>query len=448
MSDQLERERLTRCSPEWPVFHLKHLAQLKGGGTPSKENEAFWSNGDVPWVSPKDMKRRIIIDTEDYITQAAVSSSATSFVDTGSPLLVVRSGILRHTLPVAIAGRRVTLNQDMKAFRLNGRLNAGFFAYWIEGQSSELLLEWRQFGATVESINITRMMNGRIALPDLVIQQTIVDFLDREIARIDQLIAKKELQLGLLAEKQVAIVSRAFAGLREEGWSVFRLRHLLSSPLQYGANEAAVSDDRSAIRFIRISDLTEEGTLRDETYKSLPLEIAEPYLLRDGDVLFARSGATVGKTFIYRDDLGPACFAGYLIRAQPKRQLIDPNFLKLRTEAKDYWDFITSTNIQATIQNVSAERYAALQFPLPPMERQLQLVAQLALMKTATKTVSKKIEASINRLRELRAALITAAATGQIDVATRRKRRTTDRRLDVIESNMAAAAQPERQARA
>jgi type I restriction enzyme S subunit len=128
--------------------------------------------------------------------------------------------------------------------------------------------------------------------------------------------------------------------------------------------------------------------------------------------------------------------------------LIDPNFLKLRTEAKDYWDFITSTNIQATIQNVSAERYAALQFPLPPMERQLQLVAQLALMKTATKTVSKKIEASINRLRELRAALITAAATGQIDVATRRKRRTTDRRLDVIESNMAAAAQPERQARA
>jgi type I restriction enzyme S subunit len=166
MSDQLERERLTRCSPEWPVFHLKHLAQLRGGGTPSKENEAFWSNGDVPWVSPKDMKRRVIMDTEDYITEAAVDGSATSFVDAGSPLLVVRSGILRHTLPVAIAGRRVTLNQDMKAFRLDGRLNAGFLAYWIEGQSSELLLEWRQFGATVESIDITRMMTGRIALPE------------------------------------------------------------------------------------------------------------------------------------------------------------------------------------------------------------------------------------------------------------------------------------------
>ena len=210
-----------------------------------------------------------------------------------------------------------------------------------------------------------------------------------------------------------------------------------------------MSDDRSAIRFIRITDFTEEGTLRPETYKSLPLEIAEPYLLRDGDVLFARSGATVGKTFIYRESLGPACFAGYLIRAQPKRQLIDPDFLKLRTEANDYWDFITSANIQATIQNVSAERYAALQFPLPPMERQLRLVDQLARIKTATKTVCTKIEASINRLREFRSALITAAVTGQIDVATWGKRGTTDRRLDAIEADMAVAAQPNaKQARA
>jgi len=223
MSDQLERDRLARCSPEWPVFYLKHLAQLRGGGTPSKENEAFWSNGDVPWVSPKDMKRRVIIETEDYITEAAVDGSATSFVEAGSPLLVVRSGILRHTLPVAIAGCRVTLNQDMKAFRLNGRLNASFFVYWIEGQSSELLLEWRQFGATVESIDITRMMKGRIALPDLATQQSIAVFLDRETARIDQLIERIGGQaaaanaqpgsiLALLLEKRSSLITAAVTG--------------------------------------------------------------------------------------------------------------------------------------------------------------------------------------------------------------------------------------------
>ena len=167
MNDQLEQARLMRCRHDWPVYHLKYLARLTGGGTPAKENGAFWEGGDVPWISPKDMKRRVITSAEDYITEDAVDGSATSFVDAGSPLMVVRSGILRHTLPVAIAGRRLTLNQDMKAFNLSSRLNPMFFVYWVEGQSSDLLLEWRQFGATVESIDTGRLLNGRVALPDL-----------------------------------------------------------------------------------------------------------------------------------------------------------------------------------------------------------------------------------------------------------------------------------------
>jgi type I restriction enzyme S subunit len=133
VNNQLERERIARCDQRWPIFRLKRLTRLKGGGTPSKENESFWTNGDIPWVSPKDMKRRIITETEDYITADAVDASATSFVEAGSPLVVVRSGILRHTLPVAIAGRRVTLNQDMKAFALRDNVDANFFTYWIEG---------------------------------------------------------------------------------------------------------------------------------------------------------------------------------------------------------------------------------------------------------------------------------------------------------------------------
>jgi type I restriction enzyme S subunit len=92
------------------------------------------------------MKQRVISETEDYITEAAVDASATSYVDAGSPLVVVRSAILRHTLPVALARCRLTLNQDMKAFRLSSRLRSDFFAYWVEGQSKDLLLEWRQLG--------------------------------------------------------------------------------------------------------------------------------------------------------------------------------------------------------------------------------------------------------------------------------------------------------------
>ncbi|MFK4028590.1 restriction endonuclease subunit S domain-containing protein [Stutzerimonas balearica] len=81
-----------------------------------------------------------------------------------------------------------------------------------------------------------------------------------------------------------------------EHWLVSRLRHITNGSLSYGANEAAESDDLRHPRFIRITDLNEDGTLRDDTFKSLPPDVARPYLLKDGDILLARSGATVGKS--------------------------------------------------------------------------------------------------------------------------------------------------------
>ena len=97
-------------------------------------------------------------------------------------------------------------------------------------------------------------------------------------------------------------------------WEVVRLRYLADEPLAYGANEEALEDDPSFPRFVRITDINEDGSLRPDTFKSLPPHIAQPFLLREGDILLARSGATVGKAFIYRSEWGEACFAGYLIR--------------------------------------------------------------------------------------------------------------------------------------
>jgi hypothetical protein len=85
-------------------------------------------------------------------------------------------------------------------------------------------------------------------------------------------------------------------------WEVTRLKYFLSEPLKYGANEAADQEDKDCPRFIRITDINDDGSLREETFKSLNHETAKPYILDDGDVLLARSGATVGKTFQYRKE--------------------------------------------------------------------------------------------------------------------------------------------------
>ena len=152
-------------------------------------------------------------------------------------------------------------------------------------------------------------------------------------------------------------------------WQVRRLKSLVAEPLKYGANESAEDEDRSQPRFVRITDINDDGGLRDETFKSLPAEIAEPYLLYEGDVLLARSGATVGKSFIYSEEWGTACFAGYLIRARLRPSECLPTWLSYFCQTDGYWGYVAGSQIQATIQNVSAEKYANLYFAAAPARR-------------------------------------------------------------------------------
>ena len=161
----------------WRVEKLKFFARFVGGGTPSKENDEYWT-GHIPWVSPKDMKRSRIDDTADKITMAALADCACSLIEPGAILTVVRSGILQHTIPVAINDVPVTVNQDMKALILNERVENRFLAYQVQGCQAHLLDEWVKQGATVESIEHQRMADTRFAFPPRGEQHLIADYLD------------------------------------------------------------------------------------------------------------------------------------------------------------------------------------------------------------------------------------------------------------------------------
>jgi len=204
-------------------------------------------------------------------------------------------------------------------------------------------------------------------------------------------------------------------GMIPADWNGKRLKYLISKPLKYGANEAAELDDPDLPRFIRITDINEDGSLRDETFKSLPQEIAEEYLLQNGDMLFARSGATAGKTFLYFETWGRAAFAGYLIRARFNHNLLNPRLAWYFTQSNIYWDWLMSSFIQATIQNVSAEKYANLLIPIPRREEQQNIIAFLDRETAKIDALVAKKERLIELLQEKRTALITRAVTKGLD---------------------------------
>ena len=194
-------------------------------------------------------------------------------------------------------------------------------------------------------------------------------------------------------------------------WELSRLRYLLASHLKYGANEAAERDDPDLPRYVRITDIDESGNLRDETFKSLPTDLAAEYLLRVGDILFARSGATAGKTFLYSETWGPCAYAGYLIRARLDRRKGLPAFVRYFTASSSYWQWLSSTFIQATIQNVSAERYANLWVPQPSPVEQRAIADFLDRETSRLDTLVTKKRTLIERLKEKRTALISRTIT-------------------------------------
>ncbi|MCW3784187.1 restriction endonuclease subunit S [Defluviimonas salinarum] len=433
---ELEARRLAAANPAWSVIKLKFLSTLQGGGTPSKDKEEFWAGGDVPWVSPKDMKVRDILDTEDHITCEAVAQSATSFVGPGSPIIVARSGILRHTIPIAIARTEVTLNQDMKAFQTTSGLDPEFLAYWIEGQNNDLLLEWRQFGATVESLDTDRMMNCRMALPDLPTQKRIAAFLDRETARIDDLIAKKEQLVGLLKERGSAAREEMLWG---DGPST-KLGHHISILPGYAFGSANFSENPDDIRLLRGANVGVDEVRWDDTVY-WPKQDADGFvrfLLASGDIVMGMDrpwisgGIRVAQ--VTEDDL-PCLLLQRVCKISP-RTTIDGRYLKAMIESKKFVAYFEPILTGVSVPHISGDQIANFRFPFIRRDEQSRRMDKLERITGSISPITRATNTSIDRLREYRAALITSAVTGQIDVETYGKAGTASATLDRIEEEI------------
>lgn len=211
-------EWLGEVPEHWEVVKLGYLAISRGGGTPPKDELQYW-NGDIPWVTPKDMKQQWITSTIDTLSDAALHASPVSMIETGHVLIVFRSGILRHRIPAAINKVPVTVNQDLRAYNVMPRMLPAFFLRLTQGLNRELLPEWSKQGATVESLDSELVSSTQLPVPPLTEQEAITSFLDRETARIDALIEDGEKVISFLKERRSALISAAVTGkIDVRGW--------------------------------------------------------------------------------------------------------------------------------------------------------------------------------------------------------------------------------------
>jgi type I restriction enzyme, S subunit len=336
-----------------------------------------------------------------------------------------------------------------------------FIFYWAQSK-------WFRHQVSVETIESTiGNFNGAkfasLEFPQLSVgeQKAIADFLDRETARIDQLIEKKDRQYLALEEDHQAIVTTAVTigldpapmsptantWLKEipAHWDLSRLKFVCERIVDcvHETPEHSESGDYPSIRtadLIRGRLLLDQAKRVSEDDYCTRIQRLEP---AEGDILYTREGARFGLAALVPPGL-KLCLGQRMMLFRTNRRVL-PAFLMWSLNGQFAYNWLKQSISGAASPHLNIYDIRNVPLPLPPLAEQQLIVNRIDMRFRRKEAASEAISSSIERLQERRSALITAAVTGQIDVATWGKRGTTDRRLDAMEADMAAAAQPERQ---
>lgn len=349
--------------------------------------------------------------------QVIITKDSEGWNDIGIPALVTED------MPDVLCGYHLSVLEP------RNELHGGFLAWLCRSEPLNDQFKLGANGVTRYGLGQYPMKNAFVALPPLETQQQIARFLDEKTERIDGLIEKKRALLDRLAEQRQALITRAVtkglnpdAPIKPSGidwlgdipahWEVLPLKRVLRSTT-YGIS--ASLEPAGDVAVLRMGNLTDGeidfGDLRflDDVDQNLMLEV--------GDVVFNRTNSLdlVGKAAIFRGGADfPVSLASYLVRFRFTERYL-PEYSNFVMGTEGLLRLARTLALPSIGQaNLNPSRYAQIEFPVPPVPEQAGIVSYLAEQTEKLRRVSERISQSLRQLTEYRAALITAAVTGQV----------------------------------
>jgi len=174
-------------------------------------------------------------------------------------------------------------------------------------------------------------------------------------------------------------------------WEVTKLGICLTEKPKYGIGAAAIDYNVNFPTYLRITDIEEDGSLRKNDLKSVNHHESSNYYLKEGDVVFARTGASVGKTYLHKSKNGEFVYAGFLIKITTNSEILNSGFLKSFTETKPYWNWVRVNSMRSGQPGINGNEYANMQIPLPPLPEQKAIATVLSDTDKLIQTLEKKI---------------------------------------------------------
>lgn len=389
-------------SGRWRNLPLRRLGVLVGGGTPPSDPE-YW-DGEIPFVTPPDLRSvvgRRVTATERTLTPAGLARGS-ALAPAGAVILSIRAPIGY----VARAPRPVAFNQGCRALVPSEQADARFLVYALMAAAAEL--DSRGRGTTFMELSATQMAAVEVPAPPLDEQRAIADYLDRETAQIDDLIAKQEMLFERLGERTNALRASAFADVPGSRRTTVRrvLEPLRRNPLPGLGVVTAYRDGQVTLRSKR----------RDDGY-TLSFTESGYQEVQPGDLVFHALDGFAGAVGI-SDSRGNCTPVYHVCRALGDN---DPTYLAeyLRFLGTSGFLALQAPNVrERSVDFRNWSTFARVPLSLPCPDDQRRIVGRLATADRQANALQKRARRFIALAQERRAALITAAVTGQLDVRT------------------------------
>ena len=440
----------------WSPVALKRYVRRYAGGTPDRNNEAYWEEGTIPWINSGAVNQRLITEPSAFITEEGYANSSARYVPENA-LVMALAGQGKTKGMVAQMGIVATCNQSMAAICPRPPIQARYL-FWLLVSQYEHIRNMVG-GEQRDGLNLEILGNIPCLIPSDDEQTDIASYLDRETGRIDELVGKKRELIERLKEKRIALISRTvtrglpadlspetlaklekiagekitfnptlkssgieWIGDVPEHWAMKRLKHVLPrlySGVSVNSENVPTQDDSPAV-------------LKTSCVYGNRFRPEENKIVLENEWDRVSCSATKDSIIVSRmntPELVGSC--GYVDQDYQNLFLPDrlwiARFSKYKaTHGKFAWYLIISDQICAltgslatgtsgSMKNLSQEAFLNIQIAVPPLPEQRAISAYIDEETAKLDALVSKVETAIERLQEYRTALITAAVTGKIN---------------------------------
>ena len=372
----------------WTYKKLGEIASFASGSRPSGGVRLITQG--VLSLGGEHIGRNGYIDlsTPKYVSEQYFKDNTKGHLKNGD-ILLCKDGALSGKVALVreeLQNNSAMVNEHVFIIRTDLLYQPYLFNFLFSpiGQSE---LKARITGAAQGGINGTNLKTILIPIPPLAEQERIVAELDL----LSSIIEKKKAQLKELDQLAQSIFYTMFGDpiTNPKGWETKKLGEVATQKLSYGSGASAIQYN-GKIRYVRITDIREDGDLNSDIVS--PDTFDEKYLLNEGDILFARSGATVGKTFQYKSRFGKCIFAGYLIRMIPNIEIVLPSFIFAYTKSSYYRSFVSKAQNAVAQPNINAKQYGDLLVPVPPISLQQEFAEKVEAIERQKALIQQSID--------------------------------------------------------